>query len=477
MTDPRLLGVGAYAPRSAITSDTIAEAWDRHLASGIGQCAIPAGDEDALTMAWEAATRAIKAADCRPMDIAYLSFATTAPPIGEEELTARLGSMLGVEHDTRSVYTIGSTRAGTQTLLGALDAGPWADGIGLVVVADAPAGAPGTEHGHGAGAGAGAVVLGKGDGGSVLDTSSSTRVGPGERFRPDGEPHTTGLGVTGYDRQAYRETIIDAVEGLDDPSTGVDAVVVQAPDGRRPYRLASALGVDTEVIHRGTTVHELGDTGAACVLLGLVRAIEEGATTVLMAGYGPGAGADALLLDTSSIPVESSIDPEPGLSAMAALRRRGHFDRGEPAGGGAYISLPTWRRSLAQRHRLVAGHCLDCGDLNLPPAGACSACGTTTGYDTVELEGTGTIEAVTKISAGGSPPEFAEYQDRVGPFQTALVAFDGPGDHQVSLPVMVVDDTEVKNGDRVTSVIRRLYIQEGLPRYGLKVRSIESVGD
>lgn len=469
-----IAGLGGYVPAHAVTSETIAEAWGRHEAAGIDRVAVADADEDALTMAWAAAVRALDAAERRPGDVAQLALATTTPPIEEEDLTARLASMLGTPSTTRQHYTVGSSRAGTDALLATAADGPWDDGVGLVVAADVPRGHPGESLGQAAGAGAAAVVLDRDGPGSIVARGHATRPAPGERFRRPTAATSDGLGVTAYDRAAFAGAVTEAVEAAGGTPDDIDAVALHARDGKRPYRLAADLGVTSEAIHRGTVVHDIGYTAAAGVLLGLANAVANGAEAVLVIGYGAGATADAIVLDVAGVPVAADLEATDELSYAAALRRRGELDGEVPEGGGAYVSLPTWQQSIRQRHRLEAGRCRVCDALAFPPTGACGSCGEAGGgYREVVLPGTGTVETVSTI-AGGAPPEFDRYQSRVGSFQTAIVAFDAPdGDDTASAPAMVASSDTVAVGDRVQATVRRLYTQEGLPRYGIKVRAIE----
>jgi len=137
---------------------------------------------------------------------------------------------------------------------------------------------------------------------------------------------------------------------------------------------------------------------------------------------------------------------------------------------GAYVSLPTWWLNSDARYRLVLGECEACGAMNFPAEGVCAECNSDAGYEEVEPEGTGTMQAVTVIS-GGAPPEFAAYQDREGAFATGIVELD----EGARLPAMLCDcePGEVERGDRVEAVIRKIYTQEGVPRYGAKFRPIE----
>lgn len=466
MTGYGISAAGAYAPERRVSDEEFEEAWGSFDAAGVETKAVPDADEDALTMAAEAGRRALAAADVDPADVEFLAFASTTPPVAEEDLTVRLGSLLGVPEDaTRHVFT-GSTRAGTRALFAAVDAAP---APGLVVAADAPRGEPSDAKEHAAGAGAAAFLVGPDAPVEITDRGEYATAYPGTRFRETGSEDLGSIDVASYDRAAFSEALggaVDAVEVGD-----VDAAAVQQPDGKLPYRATGALGVDAETIHTCETVSELGDTAAASVPLSVARALADGHDRVLAAAFGSGAGADTLVLERSGeVPVDLALDAGESVSYAEYLRLRGDVTEGEPSGGGAYVSVPTWRRSLPQRHRLVAGRCPECGDYTFPPEGACRGCDSLVEFEPVELPGTGTVEAYTEIGKGGAPPEFAEQQQQSGSFGVAIVAFDTPdGDGEATAPAQTVETASV--GDRVTAVPRRVYSQEGVTRYGFKLRT------
>lgn len=470
-----IAAVGGYAPRLRIDAETFAEAWGRFEASGIERKAVPEADEDALTMATAAAKRTLEATDLEGGDLSAVHFATTTPPMAEEDLTARLGSLLSVPAEATRQFYSGSTRAGTRALTAALDA---ERSPALVVAADCPRADPPDEREHAAGAGSAAFLLTEDGPARVVARGEYAEARPGERFREAGDDRVQGLGVTSYDRDAFTSALSGAAAaaGVEDPD--VTAAAVQAPDGKRPYRATGALGVDSAAIQCCGTVHDLGDTGAASVPLSLARAFADGETRVLAAGYGSGAGADLLLFEADEPPSTAlAFDGSVDCSYPEYLRRRGDLGGEEPDGGGAYVSVPTWWRSLPQRHRLVGGRCPDCGALAFPPEGACTDCGGLVEYEDVALPGTGTAEAITRVGRGGAPPEFAAQQVQSGEFGVAIVAFDGPDGGTVSAPAQVTDhdpeaDDELAVGDRVEAVIRRIYTQEGVRRYGFKIRPV-----
>lgn len=469
--DARILGVGTYVPSAGLPREAVVDAWGRSRAPGIDAVAVPAPDEDTLTMGVAAAERALSAAGVDAGDLAGLAFATTTPPLAEEDLLPRLGAALGVPANARTHYAGRSTRAGTRAVRAARDAGSVP---ALVVAADAPRAAPNSPEGHAAGSGAAAVVLGpgSGNGARLAGDAEAAADYPGTRFRRTDREETEGLGVTTYDRAAFTRPIRAAVDLLGDegdapaPSEAA-AFAVTAPDGDLPARAARAVGLDADAV--STPASTLGDTGAAGPLLGLAAALREGATPTLVVGWGSGAGADAVVVDGLA-PVEGDLDTERELSYPAALRRRGEITSDEPpAGGGAAVSVPTWRRSQPARYRLSAGRCPECGALAFPPEGACPDCHGLVPYESVRLPTEGVVETVTGVSPGGAPPEFARQAERGGDYAVAIVRFERDG-AAASVPLQVADAAPdaVAAGDPVRAAFRRIYEREGVVRYGRK---------
>jgi len=472
-----VLGVGGYAPRFRLPAAAVEDALGAFHARGVESVAVPDADEDSLTMAAAAAERALAAAGTTVEAVEALFLAATTLPYEEEAAPARLASMLGVSETARTAQFGGSTAAGGEALNAALDA----DGVALVVAADAPRGATDEAVGQAAGAGAGALVVAPEAAdadrvGEVTELASFTAAYPGTRFRERGSEETTGLGVTAYDRQAYRETVAGAVDALGGPGEP-DAAALQAPDGDLPFRAGRAIGVNADAVSAGTVAADVGDAGAASVFLGLASALDDGSEETLLVPYGSGGVAHAFRIRADCrVPVRQTVGGDRTLGFAGAQRRRGAFDSGVPAGGGAYVSVPSYRRTLPQRHRLVAGRCEACGSLAFPPEGACAHCSARDGYEHVALSGTGTVEAVTTISQGGAPPEFVPQQARAGEYASAIVAFQGPDGGAASVPVQVVlaDGDAPKIGDEVVAVKRVLYDQEGVRRYGVKVVPVDA---
>jgi hydroxymethylglutaryl-CoA synthase len=471
---PGIASVGAYAPRTRLPGGAIAEAWGRFKAGGIEETAVPGPDEDVLTMGYEAARNALDAAEVSGSDIGAIAFATTNPPVEEEALLPRFGAMLAVSERAESTLYTGSLTSGIRSLRGAARAVE-STGAVLVVVSDAPRGELHEAIEQGAGAGAAAFIVTV-DGPASLDAFATiAKPAAGTRFRQRGSERSEGLGITSFDRQTFESTVTGVLDELDYDEDAVDAAAVQATDGRQPYRVSGALPISSERLKEHATVHTLGDTGAASVPLSLARALAADASCIVGVAAGSGAAAEAVTIDVNgSVPATLALDGNTDVDYATYLRQRGEVTGGEPKGGGGYVSLPTWHRSLAQRYRLEAGRCPSCERLNMPPRGACSHCQGLVEYDPVELSRTGTVEASSVISQGGAPPEFAELQGRSGSYATGRVAFDAPDGGSASLPALFVEvnPDDVAVGDEVERTIRKIYTQEGVTRYGFKIRPV-----
>ncbi|MFC7068703.1 hypothetical protein [Halobaculum lipolyticum] len=321
-----LLGVSAYVPRSRIAASTIAEAWDGFRARGVEEKRVAGADEDTVTMAVAAAQRAIADADVDRAAIGTLALGTTTPPVDEGDVGVTVSEILGLEASVDVRTATQSTRAGTRALRTAVES----TGTAVAVASDAPLGAPDDAVDHAAGAGAVAVVAGdgevptdsvEGDRPTVTGTATYGREYPGTRFRRRGAETVETYGAAAYEREAYTSTLAGAYAALSDPPTDVAPT---APDGSLPGRAGRAID--------GATVHhladELGDTGAASPLFGLLAAWEAGADSVAVLGYGDGAGVDAVAIEgTRSVEWRR---PASDLTYAEYLRTRGHV---LPSGG------------------------------------------------------------------------------------------------------------------------------------------------
>lgn len=466
-TDRGIVATGLYVPRSRLTSEEIESAWGT--SPPVSRVAVPAADEDTLTMAVAAARDALDDTTANAADIHALAIGTTTPPLDEEALAPRVADALGFDDDSRLLSATQSTVVGADILLAADEA----DGPALAVVADAPQGDP-AEIGQRLGAGAAAFLFDT-DGAVVLaDHATRSRDAPGLRFRERGGNEVEELDITTDERETIRDLTASAIDALDEDPSAASGVALHQPTPDIPHRIARALPFDGEVIERGSVVDDIGDAGAATPAIGLLSAFDAGEAGDITVGgfFGSGSTAVALSFELRrglEIGVADALDGGEPISYPEALRERGVLGETAVAGGGAHVSLPSWQRTLSQRYRLVAGRCPDCDSITFPPEGACSDCRKRVDFHSFELPPTGEIVAKTVIGQGGAPPEFIEQQRRGGPFGVAIVEIT-TGDGSVRLPAQLTDcdPQEPAVGDAVAATIRRIYETAGVTRYGVK---------
>lgn len=498
---------GVALPRYRLPSDEVADAWDSFHAAGVDAVAVPSADEDAVTLGIEAAGRALENAvdagesiDALAARVDTLAVATTTPPLAEEAYAPRIATALGLPNDVRSWHHGQSTAAGADALQTALDA----EGLALAVVADAPAGDP-AEEDHAFGAGAAAFLVGDDAPVTCEGIGAATAEAPGIRYREAGSDRVTSLGVTEHERSTVTEQLRSAVAQVATDPDDVRAAAIYQPNGALPYRVAGEGALDTGNVAAGTVADRIGDLGAAGTAVGLVAALEsdgdddnEGGDEMdgdVVAGwFGGGSNAVAMRfaggLDSDEI---AALDGGEPVDYATYLRKRGFVGDGDVAGGGANVSLPTYQRTLQSRYARTAGRCRECGALSFPGEGACDACHERQSLERVRLAREGTVATRTVIGQGGAPPEFAELQTREGaygvvivdlPAQESEIAGDDDGDDDgddedgaatVRLPAQVTDcdPTDVDIGDTVRAVVRRIYTQDGVPRYGAKFVPVE----
>lgn len=476
-SDRGIATAGVHVPRFRLDADELTEAWGHSQAGGVEQKAVPGADEDALTMGLAAAADALDGGDVDRETVSFLGIATTTPPMAEEELAGRYVRALGLSPDVETVTSTQSPASGVDALRTAIGA----DGPALAVVADAPRGEP-ADADHALGGGAVAFLVTDDAPVTAIDAASHADEYPGIRFRQAGEREVESLDITTYQRNAMRESVTAALEGLDVDLETVAAAAVHQPNGGLPYRLTGDVPLDPETVSAGTVVDRIGDAGAATVPLGLLAALESDAvdgddvTVAVPFGGGGRAAALAFAGGLDSERTAAIDDAGETIDYSSYLRERGYVVSGEVAGGGANVSLPSWVRSLDARYRLEAGKCPECGAYAFPPEGACPACHALVEFEAVEMPREGVVTAKTTIGQGGAPPEFVAQQDRDGAFGVVIVEIPAEDDEgSITLPAQLTDcdPEDVEVGDAVRATVRRIYEQEGVPRYGSKFTPVE----
>lgn len=455
----RILAVGAAAPSLRLDAAEVGAAWDR---SGRGTLAVCGADEDTLTLAWTAVTRALDAAGLTPDAIDALHWGTSRPPFAEGPSLAFLAAAIGCDARVGGSLHAGSAHAGMEALLGAADAvAAGSARIAVVVVSDAVRPGPGTGFEGRCGAGAAAFVLAAEGGTGALGPRVSRTRPFVDRYRGDGENDNRDL----YDARLFREEIflpivgevIDALAAL-----SPTAWSLPDPDGRLGKVVAGRAGAGTPA--SAAVYAAVGDTGAAAALLGAAAAMDA-AGTVAVVGTGGGRTTGVLLHLDGPVPgAARTADALAGgrpTSYSRTLRARGQLTAtGETVPMGVPPESAMFVRGADEMLGLLGGRCEDCGTVSTPPSihPACIACG-------------GPKLEPVAVARAGTVHTYVVNHTMPAPFEAPLGIAVLDMDDGARLMLQVAGDgSDLAIGTRVTLVLRKYAHERGIPVYGFKAR-------
>lgn len=444
-----ILGYGAYLPAYRLGPDS----------SVRGERAVASFDEDATTMAVEAARAALGAAPA-PSSVWW---ASSSPPYLDKTNAAAVHAALRLPSDTFAADLIGTARSTFAGLRGCLAAG------GLLVAADVRVGKPGSLDERAGGDGAAALLLGEGEPIATLLALVGSSEELLDRWRRPGS--ATGEQWEerfGFERYAalVRSTAARALDaaGLAE----ADHVVLTSGNPAVVKRAASLVkGALT------TATSPVGFSGAADPLIALAAVLDTagpGETVLVISAVD---GCDAMVLRTTDLlperrqarPVAAQLAAGRPVPYPTYLSWRGLLDRelprrpepDRPAG-------PPSARAVAWKFGFAGSRCTECGFVHLPPLRVCRDCGATDAMDEVAgaaLTGTVATFTVDHLAYSPSPPVV-----------DVVVDFDGPGmaAGRTSLEVADADPDGIGVGSRVDLVFRRLFTAGGVHNYFWKAR-------
>lgn len=457
----------AYVPRHRLDRAKIAAAWGS--SQPTGEIAVANYDEDALTMAAEAAIAAL-ADDPAGVDGVY--FASTSAPYAEKQVAGLLATICDVDRKSQSADFTGSTRAGLSAVTSAAHAvGAGARRRVLVAAADARVAAPESELEGLVGDAAAAVCVGRDD---VIATIVAT-AHVSEEF--------THVWRTGEQRflQSYAGKFSNTYGYIRDVAAVVTDVLAQAgvapnqvarlalyaPDARAAIDLCKQVGLDPKTQLVSPAVQTIGSAGTADALLGMAAALDtaEPGDWIVLAAYGE--GADAILLRaTDLLPQRRAATPwQQWLAArtsLASYEKYLKFRRVFPGDdAGEAINNVLEYKELRQDVRLYGSRCLACGTVQYPMARVCIQCRTRDQMAEHRLAKRGNVFTFT-IDHLIANLEL--------PLPMAVVDLDGGG--RVYLQVTDFLDGEVEIGQPMQLTYRRLHEGGGNHNYYWKARPL-----
>ena len=298
-------GYGGYIPRYRIKTEEIGRMWGVTPSElPIKEKAVAGIDEDAATMAVEAARIALRRAGIDPKRIGAIHVGSESKPYAVKPTGTIVAEAIGAAPNKLAADLEFACKAGTEAILsiiGLIQGGQIE--YGLAIGADTAQGRPGDALEYTAASGAAAFLLGKISDdavGAIEAWSAYVTDTPDFWRRPfDRYPMHTAR-FTGA--PAYFKHVLGAVKSLlegDGYSLDeIDYFVFHQPNVKFPLAVAKSLRIEYEKLAPGLLSDRIGNTYSACSLLGLVNVLDSAqpGQRILLASYGSGAGSDALII-------------------------------------------------------------------------------------------------------------------------------------------------------------------------------------
>jgi len=310
-----IVSYGAYIPRYRIKAEEIAKVWGANAKSIIDglmvfEKSVPDMDEDAITIAVEAARNAIMRAKINSQDIGAIYVGSESHPYAVKPSATIVAEAIGAgpENLTAADFEF-ACKAGTaaiQVCMGEVGSGMTK--LGLAIGSDVSQGAPGDALEYTAAAGGVAYIIGRDDLAAEIESTYSYTTDTPDFWRREGMPYPEHGGrFTG--EPGYFKHVTSAANGLmkklgTKPEDYKYAVFHQ-PNGKFPTKVAKTLGFTSSQIKPGLVVPRLGNTYSGSAMMGLAATLDvaKPGERIFVTAFGSGAGSDAF-----SIVVKDKID-------------------------------------------------------------------------------------------------------------------------------------------------------------------------
>ncbi|MBI3675303.1 MAG: hydroxymethylglutaryl-CoA synthase family protein [Proteobacteria bacterium] len=383
---------GAYIPRLRLQRKAVAQA-NAWFAPGLlggakGERSMANWDEDAVTMAVEAARDCLPAAD--PIkDRAFVDavyFASTTMPFSDRQNAGIVAQALSLPESLSVVDVTSSQRCGTSALLAALDAVKSGRVKSPLVVAGEKRKARAASSQELAfGDAAAALALGNNGVIAKILGSHSLTIDFVDHFRGESEEYDYGWEERWIRDEGYSKIVPKAVKALleDAGARGSDIAhfILPCPFAKLDQTLAKLCGIDPAKV-RDNLAATVGDAGAVQVLLMLVHTLESAkpGDKILVVQFGQ--GCDALLFEVT--PHIGELKKRGGVSGSLARRKEEtnynkflgfngliDLEKGMRAEVDKRTALTTLYRKNDMLMGLVGGKCRVCGTAQFPRTRIC----------------------------------------------------------------------------------------------------------
>lgn len=301
---------GAYVPRYRVPLSDIAKVWGKSPeiiknSLKIEQKSVPGQDEDAVTIAIDAASDALIGYEGSLENIDALFVGSESHPYAVNPTSTIVGQMLGIGNDYLAAdlqFACKAATAGIQAACGLI-----ADNnavSALVIGADAAQSKPHDMLEYTSAAAGVALILGTTNVAARRAEMVSYSSDTADFWRRDGIAHPSHAGrFTG--EPAYFAHVEGAANLLMKKS-GITPdkcayCVFHMPNGKFPRTVAKRLGFTKEQLLPSLTIDKIGNPYSASALLGLVSVLDTASAgdVIFMVSYGSGAGSDGFLWEVT----------------------------------------------------------------------------------------------------------------------------------------------------------------------------------
>lgn len=388
--------IGVHIPKYRLARADIAELWGGR--GKPGARAVANYDEDAVTMAVEAAERCLQGVDRSTIDLVIL--ASTTLPYAEKQAAAIVAEALDLRTGVDTMDVASSLRGGTQALRAGLNALAGGSRRVLVAIADMRKSPAGSRMEPDMGDGAVAFLLGPDPVVTVrpLRSEYSTTM---DRWRLQGEDFLRVGDDRFTSKIVYQDFVANVIRQALAESNLTPALIhkiaIPGSDYRAAVAAAVAAGFKADAVAGEDLYTKAGHCGAAMGPLSLVAALEQASAggTVLLANYGD--GADILLATAKGAqpvgsPLTQALASTKPLHYAQYLRFKKLIDTENIEPYTSEISI--WRDS-EHLIRLHGPRCNKCGAIQYPPRRICYKCKTKDQFTEVSLAKKGKLFTFT----------------------------------------------------------------------------------
>ncbi len=462
-----IVSCGYHVPFHRLEREKLGQAWARR--AGRGERAAVYFDEDALTLALEAAQRCLEEKGKEGVEAFF--FASTSSPYWQRSCASFMAAACDLPASCGTADFAGSLRSATSALRVGVDA--LASGrLSRVLIAagEVRNGEPGSLEEEWFGDAGAALVLGREGVLAEIEGLLSRSDDFLDEWRRDKDAFVRSQPSRFTTERGYEANLLEVGRALLQKQgvspQEVAKVVLPSPDGRSHGAVARKLGFQESQI-QDPLFQEVGACGSAAPLLLLAAALERAkpGERLLLLSYGE--GADAFLLRVTDEVGKRSLSCSlaehlaekryyPSYEIYKKMREYYLLHEEGPELANVFLA-----KEEKQNVRLYGTYCLRCGTKQYPLARVCISCRNHDSLQEVPLAHRGVVFTFTRdnLYVAPDPP-------------TVMTVVDLEGGGRLYLQMTDVDPDEVTVGMDVVLTLRRRKEAATMHHYFWKCRPV-----